>query len=313
MIFARCKQERGQAFVLSALAMVMVCGMAALVLDVGNWYRDKRRLQGTADAAALAGAQMLPDDATAAKATAQIYANKNGGDVAGADIVVTSVYGSDDTIAVKAQRSDEGIFSKVIGLSNVDINARAKARTGTPYKALHVAPMVVYCGHSLIQNCNNNNLPTFNVSTTLDYDKMGAPGAFGMLDLDGEGGAVGSSEEGEWILHGFSRYLGLGKYNSDPGAKFSSSNVRGALDERTGDVLLFPVFRTLDGTGSGAQYDIIGWIGFKLTGYTTAGNNATLTGYFTKYIAEGILTSASPGSSGVPSAFFGVKSIQLIE
>ncbi len=47
MIFARFKTERGQAFVLTALAMVMLCGMAALVLDVGNWFRDKRRLQGT--------------------------------------------------------------------------------------------------------------------------------------------------------------------------------------------------------------------------------------------------------------------------
>jgi len=43
------------------------------------------------------------------------------------------------------------------------------------------------------------------------------------------------------------------------------------------------------------------------------GNNATLHGYFTQYIAQGILASSSPGSGGVPSSFFGVKSIQLIE
>jgi len=36
MIFARWKSERGQALVLTAVAMVMVCGMAALVLDVGT-------------------------------------------------------------------------------------------------------------------------------------------------------------------------------------------------------------------------------------------------------------------------------------
>ena len=313
MIFARWKTERGQAFVLTAVAMVMVLGMAALVLDVGNWFRDKRRLQGTADAAALAGAQQLPDNAAAAKAMALNYANQNGGDVAGANIVITSVYQANDTIAVKGQRSDPGIFSKVLGNVATNITANAKARVGPPAEALHVAPMVVYCGHSLIQNCDNNNLPQFNVPTTLNYDKMGAPGAFGMLDLDGEGGAVGSSEEAAWILTGFDKYLGLGKYKSDPGAKFSSSNVRGALDDRLNTVLLFPVFKTLDGTGSNADYDIIGWIGFHLTGYTTNGNEATLTGYFTQYIARGILAKHGPGSGGVPSSFFGVKTIQLIE
>jgi hypothetical protein len=142
----------------------------------------------------------------------------------------------------------------------------------------------------------------------MDFDKEGAPGAFGMLNLDGGQGTPGASEEGDWILHGFDKYLGIGKYKSDPGAKFSSQNVNGALDARVGTVLLFPVFKTLTGNGQNAQYDIIGWIGFYLTKEVTHGNTATLTGYFTEYIAQGILASSG---SGVPNTF-GVKSIQLI-
>ena len=313
MILARLKSERGQAFVLAAVAMVMLMGMAALVLDVGNWYRDKRRLQGTVDAAALAGAQQLPDDAAGAQSQALTYANKNGGDVAGADIVVSTQYMPNDTIAVNGRRNDPGIFSRVIGIPGANITAHAKAMVSPPAQALHVAPMVVYCDHPLIQNCNNNHRPQFNVPTTMNYDPMGAPGAFGMLDLDGETGAIGSSTEAAWIQDGFDKYLGLGKYNSDPGAKFGSQNVQGALDNRLNTVLLFPVFKTLTGTGSNAQYDIIGWIGFYLTGYTVHGNNATLQGYFTTYIAEGIQSRHAPGSGGVPSSFFGVESIQLIE
>jgi Flp pilus assembly protein TadG len=315
MILSRCRDERGQSFVLFALALVMVCGMAALVLDVGNWFRDKRRLQGTVDAAALAGAQQLPDNPAAAKTMALDYANKNGGDVAGANIVVTSSYQPNDTLSVKGQRNDAGIFSSVIfkGAGNADITARAKVRVGPPAQALAVAPMVVHCNHPLIQNCNNNHMPQFGVPTTLPFSALGAPGAFGMLNLDGSTGTVGTSKEAAWISHGFDKYLPLGMYASDPGAKFSSSNVQGALSGRIGTVLLFPVFRTLNGTGQNAQYDIIGWIGFYLTGYTVRGNNATLSGYFTEYIAQGILAQSSPGSGGVPSSFFGVKSIQLID
>jgi len=313
MSFARLKSERGQAFVLAAVAMVMCMGMAALVLDVGNWFRDKRRLQGTADAAALAGAQQLPDDSAGATSQAMSYANRNGGDVAGGDIVITSQYQPNDTITVTGRRNDPGIFTKVIAIPGADLTAKATARVGPPTEALHVAPMVVYCGHSLIQNCNNDHTPQFNVPTTMDYDPMGAPGAFGMLNLDGENGTIGSSTESAWITDGFDKYLGLGKYKSDPGAKFSSQNLQGALDDRIGTVLLFPVFKTLDGTGSNADYDIIGWIGFYLQSYGVHGNSATLHGYFTQYIAEGILSKHGPGSGGVPSSFFGVKSIQLIE
>jgi hypothetical protein len=130
-----------------------------------------------------------------------------------------------------------------------------------------------------------------------------------MLNLDGGNGTPGSSDEAEWILHGFNKYLGLGDYRSDPGAKFSSQNIQGALDDRIGTVLLFPVFRTLDLQGQNARYDIIGWIGFHLDSYVAHGNNATLTGYFTTFIAQGILADQGPGS---PSSF-GVKSIELIQ
>jgi Flp pilus assembly protein TadG len=313
MIFARLKEERGQAFVLTALGMVMMCAMAALVLDVGHWFRDKRRLQGTADAAALAGAQQLPGAPGPAKTMARDYANKNGGDVSASDIVVSSTYNANDTIAVRAQRNDPGIFSRVIGVGNTDISAHAKARVDVPYSALHVAPMVVRCNHPLIQNCNNNgHMPEFNVRTTLDYDPMGAPGAFGMLNLSKGGGTPGSSEEADWILHGYGSYLDVNKnYRSDPGAKFSSNEVQSALEaRRTGDpVLLFPVFERLTGTGQNAEYYIIGWIGFHIESYVMHGNNATLTGYFTTYIAQGILTSGGPTNS--PN--LGVKTIQLIE
>ena len=308
------KDERGQAIVLMVLALVVILGMAALVIDVGNWYHTKRRLQGTADAAALAGAQKLPDDPSGAQAMALSYANQNGGDVAGANIVVSSTDQANDTISVRARKTDPGFFSGVLGIASADIDARAKVRVGPPQQARYVAPMVVDCAHPLIHNCDGNSRPDFGEDhpTTMDYDPMGAPGAYGMLNLDGGNGTPGSSDEANWILHGFDKYLGLGDYRSDPGAKFSSSNIRDALDARKGTVLLFPVFRVLSGQGQNAVYEIIGWIGFHLTSFEVHGNNATLHGYFTEYIAQGILATTGGGGSG-PSSSFGVKSIQLIE
>ena len=311
MSFVR-RDERGQAIVLMTLSLVVIMGMATLVLDVGSWYHTKRRLQGTADAAALAGAQLLPNDSSGAQSQALAYANKNGGDVAGGNITVSSTVLSNDTISVRARKTDPGIFSSIFGIASADIDARAKARVGPPTRARYVAPMVVDCEHPLIHNCDGDSMPDFGVNTTMDYDPMGAPGAYGMLNLEGGNGTPGSSDEAGWILHGFDKYLGLGDYKSDPGAKFSSNNIQDALEARKGTVLLFPVFRVLSGTGQNAIYEIIGWIGFNLTTFEVHGNNATLHGYFTEFIAQGILASTGGGESG-PSSSFGVKSIQLIE
>ena len=304
------KDERGQAIVLMVLALVVLLGMSAMVLDVGSWFRDQRRLQGTADAAALAGAQQLPGSPSGAQTMALSYANQNGGNVLGSDITVGTLYQSNDIIDVTAKKTSPGFFSSVLGILNANITATARARVGPPGQAQYVAPMVVYCDHPLIQNCNGNHQPTFGQVTSMDFDPMGAPGAFGMLDLANAGGNTGTSTLASWIQNGYSQYLGLGLYDSDPGAKFSSQNIQSALSGRVGTELLFPVFKTLINGGSNAQYDIIAWIGFHLNSYTVHGNNATLDGYFTQYVAHGILVTG--GNGGAPSSSWGVKSIQLI-
>jgi hypothetical protein len=296
--------ERGQAAVLTAIALTVLLGMTAIVIDVGSWFRQQRQLQTAADASALAGAQALPFDVPQATSWAQDYAGRNGGNGTNG-ITILSSHGPNDTMSVKATKSAPGFFAKIFGIDSVKVSASAKARAEAPVQALHVVPMVVSEQHPLLAGAG---CPCFGQQTTLPFGKEGAPGAFGMLNLAGGNGTVGTSEEAQWITTGFDKYLPLGLYRSDPGAKFASSQIRSALDARIGDVLLFPVFRTLSGNGQNAQYDIIGWVGFHLTSYVQHGNEATLTGYFTRFIAEGIQSS-----TGTSQPKFGVTSIQLID
>jgi uncharacterized membrane protein len=57
--------EDGQAILIVVLFMVVLLGFCALVLDVGHAYLAQRRLQSSVDAAALAGADSLPNVASA--------------------------------------------------------------------------------------------------------------------------------------------------------------------------------------------------------------------------------------------------------
>lgn len=72
----RAHDERGVVLIFSALCLVAMVGMAALVVDVGNANQIRRHAQNGADAAALAGAQDLPSGATVV-ATVKAYAAAN--------------------------------------------------------------------------------------------------------------------------------------------------------------------------------------------------------------------------------------------
>ena len=74
------KGERGQALVLFVLSAAVLFGMAALVIDVGLAYVERRHIQNAVDAAALAAADDLADGKSifAAEASAYDYMKRHG-------------------------------------------------------------------------------------------------------------------------------------------------------------------------------------------------------------------------------------------
>jgi Flp pilus assembly protein TadG len=301
------RNEKGQATVLTLIFLTVLLGMAALVLDVGSWYRADRDTQSTADAAALAGAQALPNSTSEASNLASGYASKNGGGLNG--VTFSSSYGPNDTITVTVKRPANGIFTRLFGVNSVNVGSKASARTALVSQAKYVAPIAVKNTHPMLNNCSG---PCFGPSyeTTIPVDKTGAPGAFALVNLLNESsGTSGASELADWIVRGFQDYLPIGGYFSDPGVKFNSNGIQDAMNLRLGTELLFPVYDTLTGGGSNAKYHVIGWVAFHLLGVDKSGNDGTVFGYFTSVIWTGL--QATPGSSQPPN--FGARSVQLID
>jgi hypothetical protein len=304
----RFKDQRGQALVMSVAFLTVLVGCAALVLDVGSWYRADRHAQTTADAAALAGAQGLNESPGLARSYAQSYADKNGGGVTAGDITITG----GNTVRVNVNRPAPGFFATLFGLDSVRAHAVAAARVAMPAEALHVAPIVVNEKHPDLQN--------FGKPTELEYYHLkeggkdkDAPatdgaGSFGFINLDLSDPNPGASTMGGWIRDGFYHYMPLGSYEARTGNPFSSSHIEDSLEDRVGEELLFPIYRKLTGGGSGAKYEIIGWIGFHLTGMDLHGSNEKLYGWFTRVIWEGI-----QGATGDGSYSPGVGVIELVE
>lgn len=298
--------QRGQSLVLTLVFLTVIAGSAALVLDVGSWYRADRKLQANADAAALAGAQELPTSTADAKAAALAYADTNDGGVASAGVTFRTTVTPNDTIVVEAERSAPGFFAKLFGRNSVQVRARAVARTGTPSRARWAAPVAVDYRHPMLQcgnSCWNKDYPT-----TLDFDKIG-PGAFRLINIDSSRGGTSPATIGEWIESGLNAWMDKDRwYYSDPGIKPNSSHVEGALDIREGTELLFPVYNAVRAQGAGFEYFVIGWAVFHVTGYDIHGSkDSRLYGWFVDMIWEGIQSE----SAGDPN--FGAHAVALIE
>jgi Flp pilus assembly protein TadG len=294
------RNERGQAFLFTVVWMVVLLGMAGLVIDFGSWYLSQRRLQADADAAALAGAQQLPDNVAAAEGDATSYAQKNGYSLPPAGMTISGAIVPNDSITVDVDKSAPTFFMNLFGVSSVAISATATARSDLIGQARYVAPIAVNIKHPLL---TGPGCPCFGVATTLPLGKTGAPGAFDLIDLDNSSGN-GASTLGSWILNGYNGYLGLGSYSSNTGAKFSSANVQNALNARIGTVLLFPVYDTLTSQGTNAQYNVIAWVGFQLTGVAVSGNSGSLDGSFTTITWEGIAAAAGSGEPDLGARTF---------
>jgi len=295
----KIRNDNGQATVVTLVFLVVLLGMAALVLDIGSWYRADRSTQSTADAAALAGAQALPYDTANGRSLALQYANKNGGGVTSGDVTLSSAYTANDTITVHVHRQAQGVFTKLFGVRTVNVGSKATARASLMQSAQYVAPIGVNVKHPMLKG--SLSCPCFGQgnATTLPLGKTGAPGSFDLLNIDGSKGGTGGQILADWILHGYSGYLPIGSYLSDTGSKWNDSLVQNALEQRmnTDPVLLFPVYDILTGQGSNATYHVVGWAAFHITGHTASGNSGSITGWFERITWDGIESTSGDGSN----------------
>jgi len=300
------RSDRGQATVLTLVFLVVLLGMAALVLDIGSWYRADRATQSTADAAALAGAQALPSSPTNANTLSLQYVTKNGG--GSPSVTFSTKYLTNDTVKVNVTKPAQGVFTKLFGVRTVTVGSHASARASLMDQAKYVAPIGVNILNPKLKG--TTTCPCFGSTnlTVLPLGKTGAPGAFDLLNIDSSHGGTGPSILASWILKGYDGYLSLGDYFSDAGAKWNSSEVQNALNARNNTELLFPVYDIIKGTGAGAQYHVIAWVGFHMTAHEEHGSTGSITGWFTEVVWTGI---ASTSATGQPN--LGARVVNLVD
>ncbi len=128
------KAESGQVAIIFALLLPVFIGFAAISVDVGRLYFERRELQKAADLAALAGVQELPNNPDNAVNIASQYADQNAQSrPLNKEIRITSTYIPNDTIEVKLNNPQTNLFfARIWEKNSSNVSAGAVAVISSP-------------------------------------------------------------------------------------------------------------------------------------------------------------------------------------
>lgn len=126
--------------VVVAAAMVGLMGLAAISLDVGQLFTVRQELKNVADAAALAAAQVLPEDPWGARQAALDMASLNG---VPADRVSVTLTMNEPLAAVGVRGTANFTFARVLGTVRQELNITSAARSGVVSSLQGVVPLGV--------------------------------------------------------------------------------------------------------------------------------------------------------------------------
>lgn len=150
----RLESESGQVIVLMTAAMLTLLGVVGMVLDVGIHLEQRRQLQNAVDAAAHAGAQMLPDTSTAAtRADQYFHANEPTGGAA--TVTVGFPTPDQEQIEIVGTLEVNYTFFSLFGRDSATVTARAVAGAQLTDIALVLDRSGSMCRdtHGLTSNC----------------------------------------------------------------------------------------------------------------------------------------------------------------
>jgi Flp pilus assembly protein TadG len=172
----RLSDESGSVLAIASVMMVSILGLAALVVDLGQWYAAQRQAQTAADAAALAGADDLPSSASKATTDANSYVTTN---FSGASSTPTTPYSSNSSeIKVTVTKSVPSTFGGIFGIGSETVTASAVAVHNAAAASAAVFAMDTNCGDSGLVFNGTVNIPG-GAATNSSFWQNGNSGVYG--------------------------------------------------------------------------------------------------------------------------------------
>ena len=214
LFYEKYKIEKGQVAIIIGILIIPLIMMLSYVIDVGSMYQTRRNVQTAADAAALAGAQELPQSLDRAREKAIEYAQFHGNVTLLPEAIhffdnkdIESTVNPTKIVVITSDASTPLFFSGIFGVNSVTISATATAKVYSPTGLKGLVPFAIH-----------EEDIKYDTETVLKSDNPQVPGWFGLMDYSGGGG--GASEIRDTTREGYSGEVFLNNsYNVETGGK----------------------------------------------------------------------------------------------
>jgi Putative Flp pilus-assembly TadE/G-like len=242
------RDDGGVGTIFIVLAMLAVLVGVAFAIDVGRYVAEARSAQNSADATVLA----VATDCARSGSPIADYSPYRKSDQS----ITTPACGSGEaTITVTTPISDGILLKQSAG----DVDRSATARWGTIGSAKTTPLTISACEYSLALLNGPTDVIFYMADRTPHASCPGGndqpPGGFGWLDQTNCEVTTSVS-------------------NTVPGSNGASSHgAEGCVIALMGKEILVPIFQGFSGSGSHADYTIVGYATIKLTGYSFNGND----------------------------------------
>ncbi len=186
-------REDGNALVLITLCFSVMMMAFGLVIDGGHLYMQKSHLEKTVNAAALSGAQEIPNSQAKVDQVVSEVLSAHGESAS----LLSSAVENGRQLRVGLEKDVPLFFASLFGIDTVTIQADAKAGLNPVSAATGVVPLGMDESVELV----------YGQTYTLKVDAGdSASGNFGVLALDGPG----AKTYGETLTHGFDEEIRVG-------------------------------------------------------------------------------------------------------
>lgn len=317
------KNESGQAIVILAVVMVVLLVAAALAIDAGNAYTEKREAQNAADAAAMAGARQLVVECAKQDLVLNdpVYAGPGAvsanilnqvtqmAGVNAQDATVTAYYiGANGArmgqvqppvpctcatgakgVEVVVQSSTSSFLAGLMGKPTLNVEATAKARYG------QIAQ--VSSGLYPVTRRMPTDADPFVLGKQIEIRDERATGNFGWLTWAGSPSAPvlknsmtppGDSETYVNPYDANDHTINLGDWiEGSTGNMHSLASILDQYWVNTDRVMVIPLFDATEERGAKFNYRAAGFGAMKITGYSLGGNNKHIDAQFVRWVASG--------------------------
>lgn len=314
------RSQRGLTLTFTVTSLIVLCGVSALVIDMGRMYITRANLQYQCDAAALAGAMELPLPASGEARTTAIYnakyqaqrcASAMGLNLNDSDIS----FPADDRIRVIHNRSNKFMVAGVLGFYAPKVIGAAAAVNVGGARVLGRGAFPVGVSDETITNVAPGTVIKIwdEDKITDDAGNVIANGSRGWLNFNYVYSAAdpdartlsksySNSDLKGWVNSGYDHPLYAGSLGGTDGDFVDGdSGVRSATiqnaGERIGDVVWLPIYDNVYsntymavnlspapsiGWGNNNYYHVIGFAAFQITDAGHHTNNKYIAGMFVK-------------------------------